>query len=187
MSAREDAAKKFCTEYTANGCPPIYMGIPTHFTASAMVIHGNSVLLQRHLSFDRWVFPGGHVDPTDSDPWSAAQREATEESGLQLKLEDLPIPLMHIDIINGKHNHKHVDLTFGFGLAALVPPTPPEHESQEIDWFDLHTAAALTPQRMAPAFERLLELGQFCKGPGRNVHRASREPAHTPSIHHIEI
>jgi 8-oxo-dGTP pyrophosphatase MutT (NUDIX family) len=57
---------------------------PGHFTASGFVLSpdGQSVLLVLHRKLERWLQPGGHVDPGDTDLFAAACREVGEETGL---------------------------------------------------------------------------------------------------------
>ena len=57
---------------------------PGHFTASGFVLSpdGGSVLLVLHRKLDRWLQPGGHIDPSDTDLFAAACREVAEETGL---------------------------------------------------------------------------------------------------------
>jgi 8-oxo-dGTP pyrophosphatase MutT (NUDIX family) len=57
---------------------------PGHFTASAFVLSpdGRSILLIFHEKFRRWLQPGGHVEPGDTDIVAAARREVAEETGL---------------------------------------------------------------------------------------------------------
>ena len=57
---------------------------PGHFTASGFVLSpdGASVLLVLHRKLERWLQPGGHVDPGDADLFAAACREVGEETGL---------------------------------------------------------------------------------------------------------
>ena len=57
---------------------------PGHFTASSFVLSpdSQSILLIFHSKLERWLQPGGHVDPTDEDIVAAARRELAEEVGL---------------------------------------------------------------------------------------------------------
>ncbi len=58
--------------------------LPGHFTASSFVLSpdGQRLLLIYHSKLERWLQPGGHIDPTDVDVIAAARREAKEEVGL---------------------------------------------------------------------------------------------------------
>lgn len=66
---------------------------PGHFTASAFVLSPDraSLLLIFHGKFERWLQPGGHVDPGDSDLRAAACREVLEETGLNIQRSTLNI------------------------------------------------------------------------------------------------
>ena len=63
---------------------------PGHFTASGFVISpdGQSVLLVLHRKLERWLQPGGHVDPGDTDLFAAACREVGEETGVMATAPD---------------------------------------------------------------------------------------------------
>ena len=54
-------------------------------TASAFVFHKNKVLLIHHKKFDKWLPPGGHIDPNET-PDQAAIREVKEETGLSIEI-----------------------------------------------------------------------------------------------------
>ena len=60
--------------------------VPGHFTASGFVVSpdGSSLLLIHHRRLDRWLQPGGHIDPEDASPIAAAAREVTEETGVSV-------------------------------------------------------------------------------------------------------
>ena len=57
---------------------------PGHFTASAFVLspEDDSLLLIFHGKLSRWLQPGGHIEPADSNVILAAMREVEEETGL---------------------------------------------------------------------------------------------------------
>lgn len=112
---------------------------PGHFTASAFAIHpdGRRVLLVHHARLGIWVQPGGHVDPEDGSPLSAAARELAEETGL---VGSRPVSpgLVDVDVhvfpASGPQPiHRHYDLRFGFvaGDGALAPNA----EVVEAGWF----------------------------------------------------
>jgi 8-oxo-dGTP pyrophosphatase MutT (NUDIX family) len=56
---------------------------PSHLTAGAIVVDPRScaVLQLQHLKLERWLFPGGHVEPSDPSLARAAHRELVEEAG----------------------------------------------------------------------------------------------------------
>lgn len=96
---------------------------PGHFTASGFVLSpdGESLLLVHHRRLGRWLQPGGHIDPDDSDPIAAAAREVREETAVEL-FEPLPTELFDIDVhpipaAKGEPEHAHFDLRFLFVAA----------------------------------------------------------------------
>lgn len=57
-----------------------------HFTATAFIVDSkNRTLLLWHKRLNRWMPPGGHIDP-DETPQEAAQRECKEETGLDVEI-----------------------------------------------------------------------------------------------------
>jgi 8-oxo-dGTP pyrophosphatase MutT (NUDIX family) len=100
-----------------------------HATAGAILTDpAGKVLFIEHKALSRWLLPGGHLERTDSTLSSAALRELTEETGIQLKdvvpLGDGPL---HIDIhsipanpAKGEGAHQHIDFRFLFSTAADV-------------------------------------------------------------------
>lgn len=92
--------------------------VPGHFTASAFVLSPdcNELLLIFHSKFERWLQPGGHIEPHDASVLSAALREAREETGLST-LAPLATTLFDIDVHEiaarkDKPAHLHFDLRF---------------------------------------------------------------------------
>src|SRR3954453_17302602 len=53
--------------------------------AACYVVAGDRVLLVHHRGFDKWVPPGGHVEPWETFA-QAAQRECREETGLEVRI-----------------------------------------------------------------------------------------------------
>lgn len=90
---------------------------PGHFTASAFVVSPDDaeVLLIHHAKLQRWLQPGGHVDPTDADLEQAARREVAEETGL-VDLELLASPFdLDVHLIPARKlepEHRHFDVRF---------------------------------------------------------------------------
>lgn len=93
---------------------------PGHFTASGFVASPDreSLLLVHHTRLNRWVQPGGHVEPGDPSVEHAARREVEEETGID-DLERLGSGLLRIDAhpIPARADepaHVHIDLGVGF-------------------------------------------------------------------------
>ncbi|MFY9782355.1 MAG: NUDIX domain-containing protein [Acidimicrobiales bacterium] len=125
-----------------------------HLTASAFVVSSRGVILHRHRRLGIWVQPGGHVDPGES-PEEACLRETTEETGLVVRHLEPP-RLFHVDVHPGPKGHTHYDLRYVL-LADPLDPTPPEHESPDVFWFDFDVA----PQRgEATLSAALVKLGE---------------------------
>lgn len=103
-----------------------------HGTGGAIVLSPDKkkILLVHNLDLDIWLQPGGHWDPEDPNPWAVAQREALEETGVQLALY---IPVMqgkpHVPVDIGVHDipaslrkqeppHVHYDFRYIFQAAS---------------------------------------------------------------------
>ena len=109
---------------------------PGHITCSGMVIapDGGRVLVVHHRRLDRWLLPGGHVEPTDASIADSARREVTEETGALL---DSSAVLAGADVhgIPGKGHepyHLHHDLLFRF--QAVSDEIQLSEESHAVAW-----------------------------------------------------
>ena len=114
------------------GCLSRATTTPGHFTASAFVLSpdGAHLALIRHPKLGLWLQPGGHLEPEDADPESAARREVAEELGLG---ELRPLGLVDLDIHDiparpTEPAHQHFDLRFGF--VSSSNRLDGEHEAQ---------------------------------------------------------
>jgi 8-oxo-dGTP pyrophosphatase MutT (NUDIX family) len=114
---------------------------PGHITCTGLVLHpaGDRVLLVHHRRLDRWLLPGGHVEPEDATIADAARREVVEETGARLHPDPNP-PLASIDVhgIPGKGRepyHLHHDLIFHFRAAHDSIEVSPE--SRAVLWCPL--------------------------------------------------
>ena len=111
---------------------------PGHITSTGMVLHpdGNAVLLVHHKRLNRWLLPGGHVEPEDLSVWHAARREVAEETAVMLSSASKPY-IVGLDVHGIPSNgiepyHLHHDVIVGFrasGVEFVV-----SEESRAIAW-----------------------------------------------------
>ncbi len=114
---------------------------PGHVTASAFVLSpdGADLLLIHHGKLHRWLQPGGHVDPDDTDVFAAARREVEEEVALtdlglvhdgvfDLDVHDIP-PL------KGDPGHAHFDVRIL--LRAPHRDVVAGSDAQDVRWVPL--------------------------------------------------
>lgn len=122
------------------------------FVASVYILDDDKVLLIHHRKLQKWLPPGGHIDPNET-PSEAAKREAFEETGLEIALiseenvwvqcwnaKSLPRPylclLEEIPAYHDKPAHQHIDLIYlGRPIGGQLQEN--EAETQGIRWFSL--------------------------------------------------
>lgn len=111
---------------------------PGHITCTGLVLSpdGNRVLLVHHRRLDRWLLPGGHVEPEDAAVWDTARREVVEETGAEL-VPDAQPALVSLDVhgIPPKRSepyHLHHDLIFLFRAATEAARV--SAESRDVRW-----------------------------------------------------
>lgn len=111
---------------------------PGHVTCTSVVLSPDrgSVLLIWHKKLERWLLPGGHVEPEDGTVWAAARREVDEETGV--KLDDRVVAaLVNVDVHGipargADPYHLHHDLIFGFVAADLA--VRESEETPQVRW-----------------------------------------------------
>jgi 8-oxo-dGTP pyrophosphatase MutT (NUDIX family) len=111
---------------------------PGHITCTGLVLaaDGKRMLMVYHRRLNRWLLPGGHVEPEDAEIWDAARREVIEETGADLAPSATPV-LAGLDVHGipagkGEPYHLHHDLLFHFrarGDRTCLSP-----ESRAIAW-----------------------------------------------------
>ena len=116
---------------------------PGHFTASGFVVSpdGSSLLLIHHRRLDRWLQPGGHIDPDDPSPIDAAAREVKEETGVATTslLPDLiDLDIHGIPARDPEPEHEHFDLRFAFrALDSELAADDEVHDAIWVPWVDV--------------------------------------------------
>lgn len=113
-----------------------------HLTGSAWIVdvEFERVLLVHHGKLERWLQPGGHLEPGDANALAGAQREAREETGLQtvaLQVGALfDVDIHPIPARVGQPEHLHYDLRF---LLKVDPDEAVERavDAHELRWIEL--------------------------------------------------
>lgn len=112
------------------------------FTVAVFVVHDDKVLLHFHEKLNRWLPPGGHIEPNEL-PDEAAVREVFEETGVTCRLlrgttlefadPSLPLQLVTpagIQLEQIGPDHQHIDLIY-FATGE------PAEERDKVGWFAL--------------------------------------------------
>jgi 8-oxo-dGTP pyrophosphatase MutT (NUDIX family) len=123
---------------------------PGHLTASGIVfdLRDKHFLLIHHNMLDRWLQPGGHLEPGEVPP-QAARREVQEETGVEPEtlLSRIPAFAVPIDIDSheipanprkGEPAHTHHDFRFVFSIdRAAHRITLQEEEVADAVWMEM--------------------------------------------------
>jgi 8-oxo-dGTP pyrophosphatase MutT (NUDIX family) len=118
---------------------------PGHVTGSAFIVapERQSVLLVFHAALRRWLQPGGHMDPGETDPSVTAAREALEETGLAAAITAAPfdVDVHPIPARDAAPAHRHFDVRY-LGVVQGMP-APVASGVVEARWFTRAEAARL--------------------------------------------
>jgi 8-oxo-dGTP pyrophosphatase MutT (NUDIX family) len=132
---------------------------PGHITASGLVLAPDGVhfLLVHHRRLDRWLLPGGHVEPGDDAIAGTARREVIEETGATVSpaFSIAGADVHGIPAARGEPYHLHHDLLFAFN--AISDEIRVSEESHEVIWcsparFDRYEV----PGNVQRAYQRVL-------------------------------
>lgn len=120
------------------------------FTVAVFVVDHDRVLLHFHQKLQRWLPPGGHIEPNEL-PDDAALREVFEETGVVCRLvggsrltfadPSLPRQLVTpvgIQLEQIGPGHEHIDLIYvAVGSPASARPGVGWFRLDELDQLDL--------------------------------------------------
>lgn len=117
------------------------------FCASAFIINplDKKILLVKHKKFDKWVQPGGHIEP-DELPEETAVREVYEETKIKIKLLGVRFPREN-DCIRPLGIQKNLNKVGEVHIDIIYPAVPLNpyncdpvisEESTEAGWFSLN-------------------------------------------------
>lgn len=114
-----------------------------HLTGSALVVSagGDAVLLLRHRKLQRWLQPGGHGSPGETEGEAVALREAREETGLDgLHLaagapRPLDVDVHAIPARGHEPAHEHLDLRYLVRAPAGADLRRCTEETEDLRWF----------------------------------------------------
>lgn len=115
---------------------------PGHITCTALVLHPAkaAVLLMFHHRLNRWLLPGGHVEPEDATLRAAAAREAEEETRVLLagpaSQGVAGIDVHSIPAKGSEPYHLHHDILWAFRAASDVIETT--DEAPRVCWAEEH-------------------------------------------------
>jgi 8-oxo-dGTP pyrophosphatase MutT (NUDIX family) len=111
---------------------------PGHITCTGLVLspRRDAILLVLHRRLQRWLLPGGHVEPDDPFIGEAGRREVVEETGAVLSADSAPL-LVGVDVhgIPPRRDepfHLHHDLIFRFQAVSDTFHT--SAEVREVAW-----------------------------------------------------
>jgi 8-oxo-dGTP pyrophosphatase MutT (NUDIX family) len=126
------------------------------FTVAIFVVHQGKVLLILHRKLGKWLPLGGHIE-LDEEPETAAQREAREESGLEVELigERPPtteagtralIAPRFLDIHKITDTHEHIGMIYwARPKGGNVELRLAAEEHHDIRWCSLEDLEKLSP------------------------------------------
>ncbi|RZU49914.1 8-oxo-dGTP pyrophosphatase MutT (NUDIX family) [Krasilnikovia cinnamomea] len=117
--------------------------LPGHVTCSALVCDpAGRVLHIRHNVLNRWLCPGGHLEPHDTTLAGGALREITEETGIPVSalrlIDEVPIDIdvhpIPANPAKSEPDHQHFDLRYAFTTTAAPQVVLQTEEVHDFGW-----------------------------------------------------
>jgi 8-oxo-dGTP pyrophosphatase MutT (NUDIX family) len=147
-NASEESSLARLRELLSRAADPFTRANPEHVTGSAVIARpdGMAFLLVYHRRLDRWLQPGGHVEPPDESVLATALREAREETGISsldiahgrriLDLDVHPVPAAPDRPAHVHYDLRYLATTSDDALAVAAD------EIRAARWFTLEEALA---------------------------------------------
>jgi 8-oxo-dGTP pyrophosphatase MutT (NUDIX family) len=141
--------------------------IEKHFTASALIIDDDKVLLVYHKKLGVWLYPGGHIEKNET-PEQTVIREVKEETGLDVEIvgekdnnlsdDDADVSVVHnpyVILCELVGNHYHNDIVYLCKICGSNREIKfNEGESEDIRFFSIEE---LNNIKLFSNFRRLLK------------------------------
>ncbi|MDQ2085922.1 NUDIX domain-containing protein [Herbivorax sp. ANBcel31] len=135
----------------------MYKNVITHFTVSGFVFYKGKVLLIKHKKFNKWIYPGGHIENNET-PEEALIREVKEETNYDIsiikskrfsyedeyvKMLNTPFCILHeyIPQYDNEKNHFHIDLVYLCKLKFSI--LKDKERKKNIGWYTFKEALQL--------------------------------------------
>ncbi|WP_328788778.1 NUDIX hydrolase [Streptomyces sp. NBC_00273] len=121
--------------------------LPGHVTVGAVLVNERGeALFIHHNVLDKWLTPGGHLEPEDTNLLGAALRELVEETGVTLSLAPVQPTPVHIDLhpipandAKGEGDHWHADVRYLLRASGDQAVTLQEEEVSGYAWRSVDT------------------------------------------------
>jgi 8-oxo-dGTP pyrophosphatase MutT (NUDIX family) len=144
------------------------LSLPKHFTASAFVLRSDRrLLLLHHDKLGVWLYPGGHVEESET-PDTAAIREVLEESGRHVRIlgerdaalddPDNGVHALHTPyrvlcerIPDARGPHDHIDMIY-----LCEPVSAADGQDFEADGIGFFSFEQTHSLKLFPNFRRML-------------------------------
>ncbi len=138
-----------------------------HFTASALIIKDEKVLLVKHKKLGVWLYPGGHIEDNET-PDETVIREALEETGLIVEIigekdknladTDADVSVLYnpyVILCELVGDHYHNDIIYLCKITGEEAPIKYDaKESEAIGFFGLDELDGI---KLFPNFKKLLQ------------------------------